>query len=83
MRDRVQELLEANNALLERARKAETENARWKQDSIETWEAMQAMRNSINEYIPMPSLESDLLQGPENSVFCAAVAEAVIRHLKP
>jgi hypothetical protein len=26
----------------------------------------------------MPSLESDLLQGPENSVFCAVVAEAVI-----
>ena len=44
----------------------------------DTFDAMCAMRNAINEYIPMPSLESDLLQGPENSVFCAAVAEAVI-----
>lgn len=44
----------------------------------ETFDAMCAMRNAINEHIPMPSLESDLLQGPENSVFCAAVAEAVI-----
>ena len=44
----------------------------------DTFDAMCAMRNSINEHIPMPSLESDLLQGPENSVFCATVAEAVI-----
>jgi hypothetical protein len=44
-----------------------------------TFDAMCAMRNAINEHIPMPSLESDLLQGPENSVFCATVAEAVIK----
>lgn len=44
----------------------------------ETFEAMCAMRDCINEHIPMPSLESDLLQGPENSVFCAAVAQAVV-----
>lgn len=44
----------------------------------ETFEAMCAMLDAINEHVPMPSLESDLLQGPENSVFCAAVAEAVI-----
>lgn len=44
----------------------------------ETFEAMCTMRDAINEHVPMPSLESDLLQGPENSVFCAAVAEAVI-----
>lgn len=54
------------------------ENERWQKNSAETWEAMQTMRNAINEHIPMPSMESDLLQGPENSVFCAAVAEAVI-----
>ena len=46
-----------------------------------TFDAMCAMRNDINEHIPMPSLESDLLQGPEDSVFCAAVAEAVIAAL--
>jgi hypothetical protein len=44
----------------------------------ETFDAMCAMRNSINEHIPMPSIEGDLLQGPENSVFCATLAEAVI-----
>jgi len=42
---------------------------------------MCAMRNSINEHLPMPSLESDLLQGPEDSIFCAAVAEAVVSAL--
>ena len=50
-------------------------------NSRETWEALQTMRDAINEHIPMPSLESDLLQGPENSVFCAAVAEAVVNTL--
>ena len=50
----------------------------WRRNSRATYEAMVAMRNSINEHLPMPSLESDLLQGPENSVFCAAVAEAVV-----
>jgi hypothetical protein len=48
----------------------------------ETFDAMCAMRNAINEYVPMPSTESDLLQGPENSVFCATVAEAVIVEIK-
>lgn len=48
----------------------------------DTFDAMCAMRDSINEYIPMPSLESDLLQGPENSVFCATVAEAVIAEVR-
>lgn len=47
----------------------------------DTFDAMCAMRNSINEHVPMPSLESDLLQGPENSVFCATVAEAVINEV--
>lgn len=54
----------------------------WQKMSRETFEAMCAMRNAINEHIPMPSLESDLLQGPEASVFCAAVAEAVIAALR-
>lgn len=53
-------------------------NEVWRKNSIETWSAMRAMRDAINEYTPMPSLESDLLQGPENSVFCANIAEAVI-----
>jgi hypothetical protein len=57
--------------------KAET-NALWSRNSRDTFEAMCAMRDAINEHVPMPSLESDLLQGPEASVFCAAVAEAVI-----
>lgn len=47
----------------------------------ESFEAMCAMRDAINEHVPMPSLESDLLQGPEPSVFCAAVAEAVVARL--
>jgi len=50
----------------------------WRRNSRETFDAMCAMRNSINEHLPLPSLESDLLQGPGNSVFCAAVAEAVV-----
>jgi len=51
---------------------------RWQTNSIETWSAMQAMRNDINVHVPMPSMEGDLLQGPESSVFCAAVAESVV-----
>jgi hypothetical protein len=48
------------------------------QPDRDTFDAMCAMRDAINEHIPVPSLESDLLQGPQNSVFCATVAEAVI-----
>lgn len=53
----------------------------WQKNARETWEAMCAMRDSINEHAPMPSVEADLLEGPEASVFCATVAEAVIRAL--
>lgn len=53
----------------------------WVKPDRNTFDAMCAMRNSINEHVPMPSLESDLLQGPENSVFCATVAEAVINEV--
>lgn len=59
-----------------------TENGRWRANSIATWEAMLTMRNDINEHISMPSLDSDLLEGPENSVFCAKVAEAVIEAVR-
>lgn len=74
-------LIKQRDASIQRAEKAEASNARWQQNSRETWEAMQAMRGTINENLPMPSLESDLLQGPENSIFCATVAEAVINAL--
>jgi hypothetical protein len=43
----------------------------------DAWEALSAMRDQINEAIPMPSSEADLLTGPEISVSCAAIAEAV------
>lgn len=48
----------------------------------ETFEAMVAMRNELNEHIPLPSLESDLLKGPEDSVFCSSVARAVIEEVE-
>lgn len=77
--DKSAEVAEAHKrAYKARAEAAEAANQIWRENSRQTFDAMVAMRNSINEYIPMPSLESDLLQGPENSVFCAAVAEAVI-----
>ena len=69
---------DAVTRLMEALTQALAANERWQKNSAETWEAMQTMRNAINEHIPMPSTESDLLQGPENSVFCATVAEAVI-----
>lgn len=59
----------------------DAEIRRWQHNSRETWEAMKAMRNSINEHITMPSIEGDLLQGPENSIFCATVAEAVVSEI--
>lgn len=74
-------LIDRNVALRDRAEAAEAANARWQRNSIETWQVMQTMRNDINEHLPMPSMESDLLQGPENSIFCASVYEAVITAL--
>lgn len=47
----------------------------------ETFEAMVAMRDAINEHIPLPSLESDLLNGPSDAVFCQVVAEHVIKYV--
>ena len=69
------EAAEARVAELEKA------NTAWQTNCRQAFEAMCAMRNNINEHIQMPSLESDLLQGPEPSVFCATVAEAVITHV--
>lgn len=60
----------------------EKANAGWQANSRETRQAMQAMRNAINEHLPMPSMESDFLQGPENSIFCATVAECVIAEIE-
>lgn len=93
---RIKELIErrndlqvANNAYLERARKAEAwtrtqaaEIHHWRANSVATWEAMQTMRNDINEVVPLPSLEADLLEGPENSIFCATVARNVLHKVK-
>jgi len=53
----------------------------WRNASRSTFEALCAMRDSINEHVPLPSLESDLIEGPENSVFCSVVAEAVASHV--
>jgi len=64
--------LAAENATLRQHNDIRGQNMR------DTWEAMQAMRDAINDHIPLPSTESDLLQGPENSVFCEVVATAVI-----
>lgn len=45
----------------------------------ECFEALVAMRNTINEFVPMPSLEAELvLYGPEFGHSCQAIAEAVV-----
>lgn len=44
----------------------------------ETFEAMVAMRDTINEAVPIPSLESDLSRGPDDAIFCEVVATAVV-----
>lgn len=71
--------LEAAIAILKRTEK---DVGVWRSNGRESFDALCAMRNDINEYIPLPSLESDLLSGPETSVFCAVVAEAVIAVVK-
>lgn len=55
---------------------------RWRDNARETWSAMNAMRDAINEFVPMPGLDSDLLQGPDNGVFCETVANAVIMQIQ-
>jgi len=66
---------------LDAVEQADKINAMWKQNSKDTWSAICATRNDLNEHIKMPSLESDLLQGPEDSVFFAVVVEAVVAGL--
>lgn len=51
---------------------------RWRLTSIANHEAFAAMRSTINEVVPMQSAEADLLQGPEHSVACEAIASAVV-----
>ncbi len=45
------------------------------------WEALCAMRNSINEYIPMPNTDSGPLLSPEDGPIYADIAERVIADL--
>lgn len=42
------------------------------------WEALCAMRNSINECIPMPSVDSGPLFSPEDGPIYADIAERVV-----
>lgn len=46
------------------------------------WEALCAMRDSINEYVPMPSTDSGPLLSPEDGPIYADIAERVIASLK-
>ena len=46
------------------------------------WEALCAMRNSINEYIPMPSTDSGPLFSPEDGPIYADIAERVVAEIK-
>jgi len=59
----------------------EAEVGRWKANSIAKGEAFAAMRNSINEFVPMQSEQADLAQGPELHHECETIATAVIIHL--
>lgn len=45
------------------------------------WEALCAMRNSINEFIPMPNTDSGPLFSPEDGPIYANIAERVIADL--
>jgi hypothetical protein len=67
--------------LVERLAQTTVENVALRQASRETFEAMVAMRDSINEHVPIPSLESDLAKGPSDTVFCEVVARAVIAEI--
>jgi len=58
------------------------ELSRFKRNLRSSFDAMCAMRNDINDVVSLPSLESDLLQGPETSIFCSEVAFAVIKKIK-
>jgi hypothetical protein len=87
--DRIEELLvligemrESHQSEIKHLKaKAKASIEMWRSNSSETWSAMTAMRNDINEVVPLPSLESDLLNGPLNSVFCYEVAFAVVERI--
>ena len=53
----------------------------WRRMSIDSWAAFSAMRDHINQHLPMRSAEADLLRGPEFSVSCESVAEDVVSAL--
>ena len=67
----------SHDALTARVAELESANAMWQQNSRDAASAMLAMRNAINEYVPIQSIEGDLHRGPETSVFCEIVATAV------
>jgi hypothetical protein len=46
------------------------------------WESLCAMRNSINEYVPMPNTDSGPLFSPENGPIYADIAERVVARLR-
>ena len=45
------------------------------------WEALCAMRNSINEYVPLPNTDSGPLFSPEDGPIYADIAERVVADL--
>jgi hypothetical protein len=69
---------------ISQARIAELEagSVMWRRNLRDSFDAMCAMRNDINDVIQMPSIESDLLDSPETSVFCNEVAYSVIEKVK-
>ena len=75
--EQVVSAVNSHDALTARVAELESANAMWQQNSRDAASAMLAMRNAINEYVPIQSIESDLHRGPETSVFCEVVATAV------
>lgn len=71
----------AEEALATEVLESRAAEERWRSNSRETFDAMVAMRNDINEHIPLPSIDSDLARGPGNDVFCAEVAQGVVTAL--
>lgn len=69
---------ETKAMLRARIAELEAENARWRQNMREAYEAFTAMRNDLNELFPIQSAEADLLTGPEWSVSCAAIVKAAM-----
>lgn len=45
------------------------------------WEALCAMRNSINEYVPLPNTDSGPLFSPEDGPIYADIAERVVAEI--